>query len=252
MEHGTDSQHGNGHIPNGYVGNGSAGSTTRTTEKRGIMQYGYQYATFKRLFGCLFIIPLFLTHYLGLPVYVYPLMIVLAFLPLFSSFVGISNILYVFFERRNQVSKIDKYIEFLDDETKANHEGKLIAVRDLYELYVDGKLNFKGDVLECFERRNEYISYKLQWWHLKFLLSKLVPELLHGKKQDETQVCDHYDRGNDFYNNFLGEMMVYTSGKRRTEEDTLEVMQKNKIAEVSEKVSFIKYLVSQGTVQDFL
>lgn len=235
MEHGTDSQHVNGHIPNGYVGNGSAGST-RATEKRSTMQYGYQYATFKRLFGCLLIIPLFLTHYLGLPVYAYPLMILLAFLPLFSFFVGISNILYVFFERRNQVSKIDKYIEFLDDETKANHEGKFIAVRDLYELYVDGKLNFKGDVLECFERRNEYISYKLQWWHLKFLLSKLVPELLHGKKQDETQVCDHYDRGNDFYNSFLGEMMVYTSGKRRTEEDTLEVMQKNKIAEVSEKI----------------
>jgi len=234
MEHGTDSQHVNGHIPNGYVGNGSA--VPNRNEKRSSMQCGYQYATFKRLFGCLFIIPLFLTHYLGLPVYAYPLMIILAFLPLFSFFVGINNILYVFMERRNQVSKIDKYIEFLDDDCKENHAGKFIPVRDLYELYVDGKLDFKGDVLECFERRNEFISYKLQWWHLKFLLSKLVPELLHGKSQDKTQVCDHYDRGNDFYHSFLGPMMVYTSGKRHSEEDTLEDMQRNKIDEVSQKI----------------
>lgn len=237
MEHGTDTQHVNGHIPNGFVANGSAVSSR--PERSSTLQYGWQYATFKRLFFCLFIIPLFLTHYLGLPVYLYPLMIVLAFLPLISSFVGINNFLYVLSERRNQVSKIDKYIEFVDDDTKATHGGTFLPIRDLYELYVDGKINFKGDVLECLERRNEYISYKLQWWHLRFILSKLVPELFHGKSQDREQVCDHYDRGNDFYNSFLGPMMVYTSGMRRTEEDTLEVMQANKIKEVCQKI-FLK------------
>jgi len=60
--------------------------------------------------------------------------------------------------------------------------------------------------------------------------------LLHGKSQDKTQVCDHYDRGNDFYHSFLGPMMVYTSGKRHNEEDTLEDMQRNKIEEVSQKI----------------
>ena len=234
MEQGTDSQHVNGHIPNGWVTNGSA--VSNKSEKHSVLQSAWQYATIKRLLFCLLIIPLFLTHFLGLPVYIYPLVIVLAFLPLISFFVGINNFLYVLSERRNQVSKIDKYIEFLDDDCKAQHSGKFMPIRDLYELYADGKINFKGDVLETLERRNEYISYQLQWWHLKFILSKLVPELFHGKQQDREQVCDHYDRGNDFYESFLGQSMVYTSGMRHMEDDTLEDMQKNKIEEISQKV----------------
>jgi hypothetical protein len=206
----TDSQHTNGHLSNGCVPNG----TTHGKQEKACPrpQSAWQYTTFKKLFVLIFLIPLFITYYLSLSVLWYPVLIVLAIVPSVSVYLGVNNFLYVLMKHGRQESKVDKYIEFVDEEAKAAHAGKFMPIRDLYELYCDGKIEFKGDVLECLERRNEYVSYKLQWWHLKFLLQKLVPELLHGKNQDQEQVCDHYNRGNDFYANFLGPMMIYTSG----------------------------------------
>lgn len=229
----ADTQHTNGHLSNGCVPNGTVhGKYAQHTKNR----YPWQYATFKKLFFCVFLIPLFLTYYLGLPVLLYPVLIILAFVPSVVFLVGINNVLDMFTKHRGQVSKLDKYIEFLDESEAATHGGKFMPIRDVYELYVDGKINFKGDVLDCLERRNEYASYKLQWWHLKFLLSKLVPELLHGKAQDKDQVCDHYNRGNDFYESFLGPMMIYTSGIKCAADDSLEEMQRTKLKKVFEKI----------------
>jgi hypothetical protein len=230
----TDSQHTNGHLSNGCVPNG----TTHGKQEKACPrpQSAWQYTTFKKLFVLIFLIPLFITYYLSLSVLWYPVLIVLAIVPSVSVYLGVNNFLYVLMKHGRQESKVDKYIEFVDEEAKAAHAGKFMPIRDLYELYCDGKIEFKGDVLECLERRNEYVSYKLQWWHLKFLLQKLVPELLHGKNQDQEQVCDHYNRGNDFYANFLGPMMIYTSGIRVTENDTLEEMQENKLKKVFDKI----------------
>ena len=55
---------------------------------------------------------------------------------------------------------------------------------------------------------------------------------------DEEQVRDHYDRGDDFYGWFLGPRMIYTSGivSDIHREESLEQLQDNKLAIVSEKI----------------
>ena len=196
----------------------------------------WRYLTFKRMIFLLVAAASMVTYYFSIPILLFPLVILITFLPVLCSYIGICNFMYMLKGPGRSHSKIDKYIEFLDDSTKNKYGGRFIAIRDLYELYADGKLQFKGPVLDCLERRNEYVSYKLQWWHLKFFFKKFIPEMFHSKQQDSEQVCDHYDRGNDFYESFLGPTMVYTSGIRHTEADTLEAMQTNKIKEVCKKV----------------
>ena len=61
-----------------------------------------------------------------------------------------------------------------------------------------------------------------------------IPDVL----LDEEQVRDHYDRGDDFYNWFLGPRMIYTSGivSDIHQEESLEKLQDNKLAVVCEKI----------------
>lgn len=233
----------NGHVSNGCIPNGNTTATTTATgSAHGKYGHGnatrflWQYATFKKLFFLVFVIPLFITYFLEFSVLLYPVMVAVSVVPMICLFVGVNNFLYTLTSHKSQTSKLDKYVEFTDKSEEAKHAGTFMPIRDVYELYVDGKMNFKGDVLECLERRNEFVSYKLQWWHLKFVLSKLVPELIHVKQQDREQVCDHYDRGNDFYESFLGPMMIYTSGIRTNEEEDLQQLQKNKLKKVFEKI----------------
>ena len=166
----------------------------------------------------------------------------LLIVPVLCGFLGLRNVLNAFWAYSGRQSRINDFVEFQDDDVRTQFSGKFIPVRDLYELYADGKLDFKGDVLECLEHRDEYVSYKLQWWHLQFYFQKFVPEMfIHNKEQDREQVCDHYNRGNDFYKAFLGPMMIYTSGIQYKDSDTLEEMQANKLREVCNKVWLMFY-----------
>jgi len=73
----------------------------------------------------------------------------------------------------------------------------------------------------------------------KYVLTRLIPEVIvHSESQDEEQVRGHYDRGDDFYEWFLGPRMVYTSGimTSLTEPQTLEQLQDNKLTVVCEKL----------------
>ena len=62
---------------------------------------------------------------------------------------------------------------------------------------------------------------------------------MHSASQDEEQVRDHYDRGDDFYEWFLGPRMIYTSGviSDINVEESLEQLQDNKLALVCEKLA---------------
>lgn len=196
--------------------------------------------TFKQLLLSMLAFNVVLFYYLPLTPYLFPVVYPFLLIPVLCGFLGFRNFFHVLWAYSGRKSRINEYVEFTDDETKARFQGQFIPVRDLYELYADGKLDFKGDVLECLEHRDEYVSYKLQWWHLQFYFQKFVPEMfIHNKKQDREQVCDHYNRGNDFYNAFLGPMMIYTSGLQYEEEDTLEEMQTHKLKEVCNKVGVL-------------
>ena len=59
---------------------------------------------------------------------------------------------------------------------------------------------------------------------------------IHSQAQDKRIVREHYDRGDDFFEAFLGERMVYTSGIFLDESESLEQSQDNKIDLVCRKL----------------
>jgi cyclopropane fatty-acyl-phospholipid synthase-like methyltransferase len=130
-----------------------------------------------------------------------------------------------------------QYFTFKNESLSRKHQGKSISIDVLQEAYFAGEVDVKGDLLETLCARHEYAKYVLSWRHFWFFCTQWVPELVtHSRIQDETQVRDHYDRGDDFYNWFLGPMMVYTSGICQNTGETLEEMQQRKLQIVSEKV----------------
>lgn len=130
---------------------------------------------------------------------------------------------------------------FNDADFEATWKGQHIPIDDLYHAFFLEKVSFKGDLLEALYTRHNYAKFILTMDHVKFFLLSFIPELLnHSKVQDFTQVTDHYDRGNDFYAAFLGEAMVYTSGKFRTPEDSLMTAQYNKLDDVFGKINLKK------------
>ncbi len=108
---------------------------------------------------------------------------------------------------------IDSNLTYNDAELKAQFGNKRIPIETLYEAYFVGKVDVKGDLLDVLYKRQQFCNFHITPNNLKFLWGKLIPEAVnHSTAQDKEQVTEHYDRGNDFYEAFLGPMMVYTSG----------------------------------------
>ncbi|OCH85321.1 sphingolipid C9-methyltransferase [Obba rivulosa] len=135
---------------------------------------------------------------------------------------------------------IEEYITIHDDELKAKYHGKeKIPMQIFHDAYFEGKIDFNGDVLEVMEQRHDWAKMVFTPELFKYVFTQLVPEVIvHSKSQDEEQVRGHYDRGDDFYEWFLGPRMVYTSGivKDLTVEESLEQLQDNKLTVVCEKL----------------
>ncbi|TDL20242.1 cyclopropane fatty acid synthase domain-containing protein [Rickenella mellea] len=135
---------------------------------------------------------------------------------------------------------IEEYITLKDPALKIHYGGKeKIPMQVFHDAYFDGKAEFKGDVLDIMEQRHDWAKFTFTPELFKYVFTSLIPEVIvHSKSQDEEQVRDHYDRGDDFYEWFLGPRMVYTSGvvldNSRTE--TLEELQDNKLALVCSKL----------------
>ena len=98
--------------------------------------------------------------------------------------------------------------------TPSHHKQKpLMPMNTYYHQYINGVFNLPKDIWPLLVNRHEHVRFAFAVEDFKFFLGTWIPELLwHSKKQDNDQVTDHYDRGNDFYNAFLGDMMIYTSG----------------------------------------
>lgn len=54
---------------------------------------------------------------------------------------------------------IDYYLDFKDDELKKQWYGKKIPMQIFHDLYFDGKVEFKGDVLDVMEYRHDWASF---------------------------------------------------------------------------------------------
>lgn len=89
------------------------------------------------------------------------------------------------------------------------------------------------------EQRHDWARMNFTLELFKYVLTVLIPEVVqHTEEQDLEQVRGHYDRGDDFYEWFLGPRMIYTSGivTDNLVAQSLETLQDNKLAVVCEKL----------------
>ncbi|HMK73344.1 MAG TPA: class I SAM-dependent methyltransferase, partial [Myxococcaceae bacterium] len=112
-----------------------------------------------------------------------------------------------------------------------------VPMSDFVEGYIDGRFEVQDDLRAFLRRKEEFINYRLTLGQVGFILGTFVPSvLIHTRAMDRKLVTGHYDRGNDFFAAFLGELMVYTSAFFETGTETLEQAQTNKLNIVGQKL----------------
>ncbi|KFA60434.1 hypothetical protein S40285_09001 [Stachybotrys chlorohalonatus IBT 40285] len=135
---------------------------------------------------------------------------------------------------------IETYLKFIEQVDMQRYSGRSkVPIHTFGELYVNGKVDVKADLLDVLEYRHDWATFNLTWDWIKFLLGTFARDVLvHSREQDMEQIRPNYDSGNDHYAWFLGPRMIYTSGviSDTTREETLEELQDNKMAIVCEKL----------------
>ncbi|MEO5928827.1 MAG: cyclopropane-fatty-acyl-phospholipid synthase family protein [Candidatus Kapaibacterium sp.] len=120
---------------------------------------------------------------------------------------------------------------------ESRYRSKQVPITTFIEDYIDGRVDLAVDFRDFLNQRNKFIKYSLVADHLKFIVTRFIPEItIHSKAQDERIVRDHYDRGNDFFASFLGDRMIYTSAFFKTGEEDLETAQDQKMDLVCRKI----------------
>ncbi len=135
------------------------------------------------------------------------------------------------------MSKLTDHIEFKNEKLRQRYAQGRMPMATLYEAYFDGHLDITGDIRRFIERRSELVSYDIERRHVEWLATRFLPEaLLHTQKQDTRIVREHYDRGNDFFEWFLGPRMVYTSAYFNDPSESVEQAQDHKLERVCGKL----------------
>src|SRR5262249_34166287 len=115
--------------------------------------------------------------------------------------------------------------------------GRKLPTSTFVERYVAGDIQVNGDLQAFFRRKEEVLNYRLTLEQLKFLVGGFIPSVLvHTPAADRKTVTGHYDRGNDFFHAFLGDIMIYTSAFFADPGDTLEEAKRRKLEVVAEKI----------------
>ena len=130
-----------------------------------------------------------------------------------------------------------EYIAWKDAGDAAKWKGQKIPMEVLYEAYMAERLDFKKDVLETLMKRNQLFRFSFTWGDVAFYFREFLGQNVgHGVEKDHGDIAHVYNRGNDFYNWFLGETMTYTCGIFRDEAESLEDAQNRKLETVCEYV----------------
>lgn len=101
----------------------------------------------------------------------------------------------------------------------------------LGEAYVEGHIKVDGPVHEIFRSAEAFARHAtvdVRRGRVRFFR--------HGRDRDRRAIEHHYDVSNDFYRQFLDEGMVYSCAYYRTEHDTLEVAQEQKLDHILNKL----------------
>jgi len=138
----------------------------------------------------------------------------------------------------------EKFIICRDDEINKEWKGKKIPMETFLESYLAGKCDFKGDLHEILlKHRHELFRFVFTKGHLNFFYKKFMLQTFgHTLHEDAVDVKGTYNLGNDFYNAFLGNSMVYTCAIFNSTDapESLEEAQRNKIDFVCKKIELKK------------
>jgi len=103
------------------------------------------------------------------------------------------------------MAPLSRFVTFRDEALARRYAARPMPMAILLEAYLDGGLDI-ADMEMLLDARRELLAFTLTWGHLKFFLTRMIPEwLIHSRAQDARIVRDHYDRGDDFFEAFLGE-----------------------------------------------
>src|SRR5579871_4464135 len=139
-------------------------------------------------------------------------------------------------KKRDPVTQLHDVVAFNDKKLSARYAQDRIPMTTLFEAYLDGAVDIP-DMDAFLDARDRFVTYTLTMEHVKQLFLHLIPEVaIHSKAQDERIVRDHYDRGDDFFEAFLGDRMVYTAAIFKDESESLEQAQDNKLDLVCRKL----------------
>ncbi len=134
------------------------------------------------------------------------------------------------------MTNLTDFVAFRDPKLAARYATGKIPMTTLFESYLDGDVDIE-DVDALLDSRRELVNFTLTKHNFEFFFTRFIPEVaIHSKSQDKRIVREHYDRGNDFFEAFLGERMVYTSAFFQNDKETLEQAQDNKMDLVCRKL----------------
>merc|ERR1719230_449442 len=133
-----------------------------------------------------------------------------------------------------------KYLEFKKPALQKRWGKNKIPMHLLVEEFLADNIEFKKDCYETLiNHREEFIDWRPNWDLIQFILAQIFPissSSFKSIKATAHEIADHYDRGNDFFNAFLGPMMIYTSAFYQGLDQNLEEAQVNKLNMLCEKV----------------
>lgn len=139
---------------------------------------------------------------------------------------------------------------------RINHPGALRAMLRsdrqvaLGEAFIYGDFDIEGDILACFGV-GEYLATKNWSAAEKLRLGSLLLSLpsaprhrdaaqfhgrLHSKLRDREAVSFHYDVSNEFYQLWLDQSMVYSCAYFRSQDDSLDLAQQQKLDYICRKL----------------
>lgn len=134
------------------------------------------------------------------------------------------------------MTHLSQLVVFKNARLAERYATRTMPMATLLEAYLDEDVDIP-DMDAFLDARRDVVAFTLTADHVKFLVTRMVPEwLIHSQSQDARIVRHHYDRGNDFFAAFLGDTMVYTAGYFGDSSESLEQAQRNKMDRVCRKL----------------
>ncbi len=129
-------------------------------------------------------------------------------------------------------------VVFNDERLARKYASESIPISILYEAYFEGALDIPGDLVSFLRSRNAFVKHTITRQHLQWAVTNFVPEMVaHSRDADARAARELFDeRGNDFFNAFLGERMSFSCAHFEFPTDSLETASEQASSRICDKI----------------